>query len=253
MKTGFSLVLLAVLWAVPSVASAQIVDDERRQEALRHYRNGQELMQDEQFEKAEQEFAKAIERDPLLTLAHYGRGQAFMALNRYPSAIQAFIGCRDAHQTIFSLRQSQTVAIDRRADEEIRELRDTIGALRSGRMKTMGGVASTVDTRVAQIENRIRDLERMRQQDSGTFQTPAEVSLALGSAYFRNGQREDAQREWVAAVEVNPRLGEAHNNLAVLHMLNGRKKDAEESVRAAERAGFRVNPALKTDIRKMGS
>lgn len=253
MKTGFTLILLALFWSAPSLAVVQMVDDTRREEAIRHYRAGQQLMQDEQFEKAEQEFARAIERDPLLTLAHYGRGQAFMALHRYPDAIQAFIGCRDAHQTIFSLKQSHTAAVDRRADEEIRELKDAINALRSGRIKSMGGVASTVDTRVAQLENRIRDLERMRQQDTGTFETPAEVSLALGSAYFRNKQPDDAQREWHAAITVNPRLGEAHNNLAVLYMLRGRKKDAEDAVRAAERAGFRVNPALKADIRKMGS
>jgi Flp pilus assembly protein TadD len=210
-------------------------------------------MQAEEFEKAEQEFARAIEFDPLLTLAHYGRGQAFMALQRYPSAIQAYIGCREAHRTIFSLKQSNTAALDRRADEEIRELKDAITALRSGRIKSMGGVASTVDTRVAQLENRIRDLERMRQQDTGTFQTPAEVSLALGSAYFRNAQRDDAEREWRAAVTVNPRLGEAHNNLAVVYMLTGRKSEAEQAVKSAERAGFRVNPNLKADIRKIGS
>ncbi len=253
MKTGFMLALAAFLWIAPSLATAQMVDDNRRQEALGHYRTGQELMQVEEFEKAEREFALAIERDPLLTLAHYGRGQAFMALHRYPDAIQAFIGCRDAHRTIFSLRQSQTVAVDRRANEEIRELKDAINALRSGRIKSMGGVASTVDTRVAQLESRIRDLERMRQQDTGAFETPAEVSLALGSAFFRNKQPDDAQREWLAATAVNPRLGEAHNNLAVLYMLRGRKQEAEDAVKAAERAGYRVNPGLKADIRKMGS
>lgn len=253
MNTRTTLILLTLLWSVPVSGIAQMVNDARREEALQHYRNGQELMQDEQFEKAEQEFARAIERDPLLTLAHYGRGQAFMALQRYPSAIQAFMGCREAYRTIFSLRQSQTVAVDRRANEEIRELKDAINSLRSGRIKSMGGVASTVDTRVAQLENRIRDLERMRQQGTGIFETPAEVSLALGSAFFRNKQREDAEREWVAAIEVNPRLGEAHNNLAVLYMLSGRKKEAEDAVREAERAGYRVNPGLKADIRKMGT
>lgn len=252
MKTVTALLAAAILWG-PLPAPAQIVDDSRRQEAIKHYRAGAELMNEEQFEKAAQEFAQAIRLDPLLTLAHYSLGQARMALKEYDAAIKAFQGCREAHRTIFALQQTQTVAMDRRADEEVRELRDAIAALRSGRMKTTGGVASTVDTRVAQLENRIRDLERMRQQSAGTFESPAEVSLALGSAYFRNGQREDAEREWLAAVAVNPRLGEAHNNLAVAYMLSGRKKEAEDAVKSAERAGFRVNPNLKADIRKMGS
>jgi hypothetical protein len=33
--------------------------------------------------------------------------------------------------------------------------------------------------------------------------------------------------------------------------MTGRKPDAETAVRAAERAGFRVHPQLKDDIRKM--
>lgn len=250
MKTGMTLLLLAFLW-IPPAASAQNVDDQRRMEALQHYRNGQELLFAEQFAKAEEEFAEAIELDPLLTLAHYGRGQALMALKRYASAVQAYIGCREAYRKLFTMQQSGAANLDRRADEEIRELRDTITALRSGRVKAFGGVGGTVDTRVAQLESRIRDLERVRQMDTGTFRTPAEVSLALGSAYFRKGDTADAEREWKAAVDVNNRLGEAHNNLAVIYMLSNRKKEAEDAIRAAERSGFRVNPQLKEDIRRM--
>lgn len=252
MKTGITLLVLALLGAAaPPVANGQIVDDSRRIQAVQHYRSGQELLFAEQFAKAEEEFAQAIDLDPLLTLAYYGRGQALMALKRYPSAVQAYIGCREAHRKIFTMQQSNTAELDRRAEEEIRELKDTATALRSGRIKFFGGVGGSVDTRVAQIEARIRDLERLRQMDTGTFHTPAEVSLALGSAYFRKGDTGDAEREWKAAIEVNSRLGEAHNNLAVIYMLSNRRKEADDAIRAAERSGFRVNPQLKEDIRAM--
>ena len=52
-------------------------------------------------------------------------------------------------------------------------------------------------------------------------------------------------------MSVNSRLGEAHNNLAVLYMQRGRKADAEAAVKAAERARFRVHPQLKEDIKNM--
>jgi hypothetical protein len=35
-------------------------------------------------------------------------------------------------------------------------------------------------------------------------------------------------------------------------MMTGRKTEAEAAVKAAEQAGFRVNPGLKNDIRNMG-
>ena len=250
MKQQLALALSVFLFLIaPAAASAQIVDDRQRQEAMQHYRSGQELLYSEQFEKAEKEFTAAIQLDPLLTLAHYGLGQSLMAQKRYASAVLAFTRCREAYQKLFDLRQSNVASIDRRADQEMRELKDTIAALQSGRVKAMGGAAGTVDSRVAQLEARIRDLQRMRQMDTGKFESPAEVSLALGSAHFRNGSAADAEREWQAAVMANPKLGEAHNNLAVIYLQTGRIAEAEEAVNLAKKAGFRVNPQLEKDIK----
>ena len=61
---------------------------------------------------------------------------------------------------------------------------------------------------------------------------------------------EQAEFEWKAALEVNPKLGEAHNNLAVVYLQTGRFAEAEAAIKAAEKAGFRVNPQLKEDVRK---
>jgi hypothetical protein len=50
-------------------------------------------------------------------------------------------------------------------------------------------------------------------------------------------------------VRVEPKLGEAHNNLAVVCMLTDRLDAAEEEVKVAEKAGFRVNPQFKEDLK----
>jgi Flp pilus assembly protein TadD len=101
------------------------------------------------------------------------------------------------------------------------------------------------------MEARMQELDRKRTSNEGPFVPPSELSLALGSAYFRTGQLEDAEREWRSAVDVNPGMGEAHNNLAALYAMTGRKPQAEAALKAAEKARFRVNPQLKEDIRKM--
>jgi Flp pilus assembly protein TadD len=60
----------------------------------------------------------------------------------------------------------------------------------------------------------------------------------------------DAEREYRAALAVDPKLGEAHNNLAVVCMLTGRYGEAEQEIKAAEKSGFKVNPQLKEDLKK---
>src|SRR5262249_47912485 len=155
---------------------------------------------------------------PFLTSAHYELGQSYMALRRYQEAIRAYIGCRDAFQSLAALVVKNDVAADQSRDDEIRELRDSIGRIQSGQIK----IATGRDAMVARLERRIQDLERTKQRGQIAFQTPAEVSLALGSAYFRSGDLPSAEREWKAAVAVNPRLGEAHNNLAALYAMTTR-------------------------------
>ena len=41
------------------------------------------------------------------------------------------------------------------------------------------------------------------------------ISVALGSAYFRNGTPPDAEREYREALKIDSQVGEAHNNLGV--------------------------------------
>ena len=136
---------------------------------------------------------------------------------------------------------------DQRRDDEIRELKDSIRQIQSGQIKIATGRAAMT----AGLEHRISDLERTKQRGQTSFETPAEVSLALGSAYFRRGDLPSAEREWKAAIAVNPRLGEAYNNLAALYAMTGRKQQAQESVKQAERSGFQVNPRLKSDIQAL--
>lgn len=238
---------VALTLTAASGARAQAVDAISHNNALVHYRLGEELMHDEQFEKAAEEFQAAIRFDPLLTIAHYELGQSYMALRRYVEAVRAYVGCRNAYDTLASLVARNDFTADQRRDDEIRELRDAIGAVQSGRLK----VASGREVIIARLEHRMQDLERMKQRGNGTFETPAELSLALGSAYFRSGNLPYAEREWKAAVAVNARLGEAHNNLAALYAMTGRKNEAQEAVKQAARSGFAVNPRLKADIQAM--
>lgn len=238
-------ILALVLMASP--AFAQLASEHERREAMRHYRNGQEFMSAEQFEKAAEEYQQAIDKDRLFTLAHYGLGQANMSLRRFASAIQAFTNCREAYRMLHGLAERDRVAVERQRDEELRELRDTIR-----RLQAMNNNRQ-YDLRVTKVEARVQDLERQRTSNQAGFTAPAEVSLALGSAHFRNNQFPDAEREWKAAVEANPKLGEAHNNLAALYAITGRKAEAESAVKAAEKAGFRVNPKLKEDIKRMST
>lgn len=247
MSKSAVLLTLALMMLPGYSADAQtLASSADRRDAMRHYRAGQELLAGEQFEKAAEQFQRAIKLDRLLTDAHYGLGHSYMGLGRYVSAIRAFDRCIDAARELHRLRQRDRVNTDKLIDDQIRELKDSVRRVASGQIRV-----AQPQIKQMQLEQRIQELERSRSSLSVNFEAPATVLLSLGSAHFRNGDRDAAERFWTHAVEVNNRLGEAWNNLAVIHLRAGRKKEAEDAVRKAERAGFRVNPRLKDDIRAM--
>jgi Flp pilus assembly protein TadD len=98
------------------------------------------------------------------------------------------------------------------------------------------------------MEDRVRELERVRQTGGENVGVPAEVAFSLGTAHLRAGSLEEAEREYLAAIRTNPNLGEAHSNLAVVYLKTNRIEQAWQQVLAAEKSGFAVHPGLKKDI-----
>ena len=237
-----AVVILVLLLFTASGAEAQLIADEQnRHQALELYRAGQEFMSSEQFEKAVEAFMSAIAKDPLLTVAYYQLGQAHMALKRPTSALQAYKGCLDAMEALHHLEQSNKFEVEKQRQETIRELRTELNS-RTQKLDPLKRIV---------LEQRVQDLEQQRTSYEGPFRPPSFVLLAMGSAHFRNGDREAAEAEWRAAAQGNPKLGEAHNNLAVIYMMSGKKAEAENAVKLAEKAGFKVNPQLKEDIKRL--
>jgi tetratricopeptide (TPR) repeat protein len=238
--------LVTTMLALAVAASAQAQGSQSRA-AVQHLRAGQDALQSEKWEEAEREFKQAIGADPLLELAHYGLGQTYMATKRYVEAVKAYTGARDAFHRAAGDQITNSVEWERRLDDQIRSLRDTRRGLESGRLRSSG---TNQATKLGEIDDQIRQLEAMRRQDRASAPvTPAYISVALGSAYFRTGSFPDAEREWRAALDANPKLGEAHNNLAVVLMLTGRFDEAEREVELAEKNGRKVSDAFKADLK----
>ena len=246
--------LCAAVLCVTSLSASQArvgdsVAERDRHEALRHYRAGQDALRNERFDDAEKEFQQSAKLDPTLELAPYGLGQVYMATKRYRPAIVAYQRSREVFHA-----NAVTVAGDdmsrlRRIEDQIKELEDQVRLLQASPGRNAGSPA--VQANIRRLDDVIREMKDLRQRThSGPVQTPAWISLALGSAYFRADEMADAEREYRAAATVDPGLGEAHNNLAVVCMLTGRFGEAEQEIRAAEKAGFKVNPQLKEDLKK---
>lgn len=236
----------ALLLALSGTGAFAQVSPERER-ARPHYRTGWEYMRIEAWADAAKSFQQAIDTDSKFEDAYYSLGRARMHLKRYAEAIEAYVTSRDLYRAYAGRMFTNQHEVQRYRQDRITELDQILRELRSG-PQTM------------QIQERIRQVEDLRRQTQQDMQrgasysientVPVFVSLALGSAYFRSGKLADAEREYMAAIAADPKAGEAHSNLAVVYLETGRFDDAEKSVKSAEKAGFRVHPQLKLDIKE---
>jgi tetratricopeptide (TPR) repeat protein len=217
-------------------------------QAQERLKEGQRLMSSERFEEAAEAFREAIQLDPLLVMAHYGLGQARMALKQYPAAVTAFQGAREAFHKRAAAGVSRRMENESAREDRIRALQDKVRDNVALQLAPGSRAAQLRDVRIQQWEIEISALQRSQNEHQTIPDLPPGLSLALGSAHFRSGQLADAEREYRAALAVQPKLGEPRNNLAVVLLLTGRPAEAKEQVAIAEKNGFKVSAGLKKDV-----
>lgn len=240
---------VGLLAAPAHVAAAPSQTRADRARASNHYQAGWNLYNSEAFDEAAKEFSNAVALDAEHDLAHYGLGRSYMALKRYVEAIEAYRTSRRLFQQSVGDRFSSLQDRRQRWQEQLRELDEAIRQTQQGTQNTN----SSRTTRLLQ-EQQQRIRQNMDREQGETIDTtvPAFLSLALGSAHFRAQQFAEAEVEYKACLEADPKAGEAWNNLAVIYMLTDRLPEAERAVAAAEKTGYTVNQGLKDEIAKRG-
>lgn len=230
--------LLLLIVAAP--ASAQYANDVDRRLAIEEYHFGLQKMDAGAYEQAAAAFLRAIRHDRNLPIAYYALGQAHAARQRWDYAIEAYAGGIEALHSLDLYNVLQRGNNDNRIDVALREQ-----AMLNNRSADPLGM-SVRSGSIVSLSDRLRDTAH---QQGRSFE--AEFSLAAGNAFFHAGRFAEAENEWRYAVSLRPELGEAWNNLAALYVQHALKGPAEESLNAAKKAGFKVDPNLEKQIREM--
>ena len=246
-----ALLAAAVAAAVSGGISAQA--GSIRDRAMTPYRLGFESLRSESWEEAAKLFQDAIDVDPTFEMAHYMLGRAEMYRKNYQKALAAMVRAQGLYQRQAGRQFTSAQDAQRYRRDAMMEIDEAIRLLQSGRQTPQSS------EQIRQLNERKRQITQIVDRGNNItleLAVPAYVSLSIGSAYFRTGNLAEAEKAYLAAVASDPKTGEAHSNLAVVYMETGRLNEAEQSVKAAERAGLKVHPDLKAEIarrKKSGS
>lgn len=253
-----SALLIALALCSPFAGSyaQSAIDNTLRDRAQSPYEAGVAHLRNEAFEAALKAFQQAVEIDPSFDMAYYMLGRTHMAMRNYVPATVALSRSRDLFQADSTRQFTNKQQRQQLTRDRIRDLDQLIeNTLRAADLPANVTRRYSMLQDVRLYEERKRQLQDRDRDDAlqSTTAVPAFVSLALGSAYFRSGKLQEAEQAYLATIAVDPKVGEAHNNLAVVYMETGRYDQAEKSVKAAEKAGLKVQQALKDEIKKRKS
>ena len=242
--------LAVVLILQAPAARAPLSPDLKR--AQQHGTRGWTKVDARDYTGAVRDFEAALQIYAEYADALHGLGKARMALKDYEGAARALEGARDSYSRSGTQAAEYRLLANRAKDDQLRLLRQRLADLENA-SGSNSGAANLGTTELLNLKQQIRDLQGDRDAGPSTGEPraiPPFISLALGSAYFRLDRLDDAERQFRAAIAVDPKFGEAHSNLALVCLLTGRPKDAQTHVQIAEEARFKVNPELKRQIRE---
>lgn len=236
--------LMLVLTLVAPAAARQSTGD--RKMAMTSYRLGFEHMRAEKLDEAAAAFQTATDTDRTFEMAYYMLGRVRMLQKRYVEASAAFTRSRALFLAAGGRQFTNVQEAQRFRRDQLTELDELIRQLQNGpqTMQTQDQLRQLSDRRRALTEN-------IQRGDNVSLMNtvPAFVSLSLGSAHFRTGNLPEAEKAYKEAIAADARVGEAHNNLAVVYLETGRFELAEKALDAAEKAGFKVQAQLRQEIR----
>ena len=231
-----------LLVAVPATAQRPLPEDPNKGRAREHYSAGWEYMRSEAFDRAAAEFQLATDFDPKFAMAWYGLGRAHMALRRYQQAILNLEECRTVLTAQASRPFTDKMIADRARRDRVMELQDLRNQWAKGPQDDRSqGMLRLIDNEIRFSNDTIERELTVEFPDP----VPSFVWLSLGSAYFRQERFDDAERAFKAAIKADDTAAAAHNNLAVVYLLEGRQAEALEHLRRAEHSGLSVDPELK--------
>lgn len=252
------------MWTMPSLLVVTLIAGQTPaprttltpdlQRAQQHDRRGWTQFDARDFHGAAESFEAAVQIHATYADALYGLGKARMALQQYDAAVRALERSRDAYAHTGTQEAEYRLLANAARQNQVNVLKRRLADLESPTPSSMsGGAPAAQNTEMQDLKQQIRTLQAERDAgpSTGTLSpVPSFVSLTLGSAYFRVDRLPDAEREFRAALAVEPKFGEALSNLALVCLLTGRAQEAQSYIRVAEEAKFTVNPELKRRIRE---
>jgi len=212
--------------------------------AEKYLQNGLKSLKKGNLEKAKKHFLECLEKFPQYVQAHFFLSQIFYQKGDLENAlVQIEKAKRDSDAMTRVLMNAQKEAESQRRAQRMdlgRQLENLEAAweTQDGRCAFTAAIIST--------RSEINALEGQEAVSvASSTSIPANYFFLHGNILFRLKDYENARKQYLAAIQIDPKLGEAYNNLANLYYMARKYEEALDCMNQAVVSGVEINENLK--------
>jgi len=215
------------------------------------YEKGKKHFLNEEYKEAEKELKKCIKRMPEHSGAYFflsqisdKKGNLDKSLEQIEKAKENFANMTKIKTNIeqlyiFELREQKS-----QKEERIRELRMSLPNVAPQDRGAVEGAIGAIEGEIGTINSRLTT------PIPSPEEIPADLFYFHGNIFFKLRKFEEAYAQYQEAIRINPKYGDAYNNLANLYYISKQYEKALECLNQAEASGTEVNPEFKKAVLK---
>jgi pentatricopeptide repeat protein len=220
--------------------------------AKRHFQSGTTYFQKRKYTKAEDEFEKCVEVFPKFAEAYFYLAQIYYKASLLPSAKKSIELAKKNYNFMAELRVSSQLQYFSKLREQKQKLQENLRNLKEGLAAIPSGNDSArniQESQIAQVEHLISQIEaRVHEEIPSVDNIPSDYFYVHGNIFFQMKMYKEALLQYLKTIEINPKHGNAYNNLANLYFMAKKYDLALDYLNQAEANGIQVNPKFKKAV-----
>jgi tetratricopeptide (TPR) repeat protein len=219
-------------------------------QAKRMYVKGEQLFLKGKLSKAQESLDKCVEVFPKYSEAYFILAQVHYKQKDYATALDHISSAKTHFKFMSDIRVStQLEYIDtlreqrQKLQEQVRNLQEQLASAKSSADKSrIESAIGSAEGQISQIDN------RMHSPIPNIESVPAEYFYVHGNIFFKTKKFQEAHKQYLETIKVDPNHGNALNNLSTLYFMVKKYNKAKDFMDRAEASGFTVSEKFKSAL-----
>lgn len=216
------------------------------------FKKGQSYFLEGKLKKSEKELQKCLKKMPEHADASFFLSQIYYRRGDYEKSLEQILKAKENYKFLAKMKINFEQLRILKLQERKKDLEERLSTLKEYLAKALTvEQRSKIQSAMANAENEMSTIDnRLNRPLPSPEQIPAGYYYFHGNIFFRLKRFQEAHDQYQEAIKINPKNGDAYNNLANLYYMVRQYQKALEYLNLAEENGAQVNPEFKKAILK---